>query len=171
MGRAQASTPRAPTLARSPRKSVLDDFRAAGVVNSWEFYGHGRPYISYVSGGGRGQLSSRVQVVRPGYRTDTSANAHFLDNGHKTFELYHHPGTTSERKTAAIAEAQTWAGARYGISEWARDPFGSYGEAAFVKERVHELKVKAAEIVNAATREKKLEELTQLSEELPGGYV
>lgn len=133
------------TREKSSRKSTLDTFRDAGIRNSWEFYGHGRPYISFESGGGPGQLSSRVQVTRPGYRTDNDKNAHFLNNGRKTFELYHHQGTASERKAAAITEAQTWAGARYGIGEWARDPFGSYGDATFVKERVAEIKAQAAE--------------------------
>jgi hypothetical protein len=47
--------------------------------------------------------------------------------------------TFSGRKKEALSEAQAWATDRFGIKVWVRDPFGSYGEAEFIKKRIKEL--------------------------------
>lgn len=81
-------------------------------------------YISFSpSQTGRGAMSARYQVVRIGYRTDP--NAHFLDNGHKTF-------SAGIRKEQALRDAMEWADKRYGKREWLRDPYGNYQDARVI---------------------------------------
>jgi hypothetical protein len=45
---------------------------------------------------------------------------------------------------AALAAAQEWAEIRYHIVLWAKDPYGSYGDASFVLARAAELKAAEA---------------------------
>jgi|ERR1044071_5442003 hypothetical protein len=40
----------------------------------------------------------------------------------------------------AFEQAKAWAGKQYGITAWARTPFGSWMEKRFVEERLKELK-------------------------------
>lgn len=118
---------------------ATDVFRAAKVFNSHNFYGHGNVYITYTPNDyGRGGRSAYWAVCRPGFKTD--AEAHWRDYGNKTFTLYRHQGTHAQRRAASLADAQAWAAERYGITEWAKDPYGSFGEAGFVKARIAELK-------------------------------
>ena len=60
--------------ARSMSK-LTDSFRKVRVINSWDFYGPGVPFISYTpADNGRGGRSAYVHVVRPGYSTDPKAH-------------------------------------------------------------------------------------------------
>lgn len=61
---------------------------------------------------GRGGLGAAWQVIRPGYRTDPGASIH--DNYRKTFGRDSNGGT----RETALVPAKTWAGARYGITDW-----------------------------------------------------
>lgn len=74
-------------------------------------------YLSYrTAQKGRWFRSAAWQVIRPGYRTDPEA--HWTDHGHKTFDVFR-PG---DQKGTRLAEAQEWAGARYGVTEWVKIP-------------------------------------------------
>lgn len=64
---------------------------------------------------GRGFVTAAWQVIRPGFKTDP--NAHWQDRGHKTFTV----GIGGNRAEAE-ARARTWAGERYGITEWVKVP-------------------------------------------------
>lgn len=116
---------------------LTDSFHEVGVHNAWEFYGRGTPFIAYRPQ--EGVFGSRWQVVRPGFKTDPSA--HWSDHGYKTFTVFGQDGATHARKKElARGEAEEWASERYGINEWKKDPFGSYGEASFIDARIRELK-------------------------------
>ena len=117
---------------------ITDKLNEAGIYNAHGFAGHGNVYIVYTPNDNmRGGLSARWQVDRPGYRTDP--DAHWQDRGCKTFDLFNVGGTHKEKKEIAFAEAKAWASERYGITEWARTPFGSWMDANFVKARLKEL--------------------------------
>ena len=66
-------------------------------------------------------------VCKPG----ENLAGHWADYGSKCFLVW-------GRKDRAdkLSAAKMWASDKFGIVEWARDPFGSYGEAAYVKEHV-----------------------------------
>lgn len=116
---------------------LTEELRTVGVFNSHGFYNgqepRGQVFIGYRTEDGRSPFSSRWLVYRIGFKTDPGA--HWSDNGNRSFI----PHGRHSRKEA-LAEAQAWAGKRYGIGEWKRDPFGSYGDAEFVTARTAELK-------------------------------
>jgi hypothetical protein len=113
---------------------LTESFREVGVYNLHEFYGKGNVYLHFHPSDSRRCFTRGWGVFRPGYPTDPKA--HWMDYGNK----YFHGGFRGE----ALVQAQAWAGKRYGIKEWARDPFGGYGDAAFVKARVKTLKAEVA---------------------------
>lgn len=59
------------------------------------------------------------------------------------FELPSDGRPYPQRREQALNSAKTWASVRYGVDQWARTPYGTYMEAAFVKERIDKLKVEA----------------------------
>lgn len=119
---------------------LVEAYREIGVYNPHSFAGHGNVFIHY-SPNEVGRISRPAvwRVYRVGFKTDPGA--FWMDNGSKAFQLYRYDGTHAERKIACLEEAKTWASERYGITEWARTPFGSWMDAAFVKERMLELKI------------------------------
>lgn len=56
--------------------------------------------------------------------------------------IFRFPSGTAPKKQARDS-AMKWAGERFGISEWARTPFGTWMEASFVKQRIEKLIVAA----------------------------
>lgn len=64
---------------------------------------------------GRAYLSAAWQVVRPGYKTDASPEAHWTDYGHKTFSVFMREG-----RVEAEQQAREWASERYGVEEWVK---------------------------------------------------
>lgn len=117
---------------------LTDDIRELGVYNSHEFYNgnapEGQVYISWRGSDGRSPIGYDWIVHRVGYKTDPGGAWYNYDN--KVFAGY----GGREGKAKALAEAQEWAGKRYGITEWKRDPFGTFGSAGFIKQRIAELK-------------------------------
>ena len=109
---------------------LTESFRSIGVFNAYEFAGHGMVFLDYRGWDSVTRVTSSWFVVRHGFVTD--AKAHWSDNGCKTF-----PG---RKNSTALYEAKAWAGEKYGITEWAKTPYGTWMEAAFVKRRVKELK-------------------------------
>ena len=111
---------------------LTDKFREKGVFNSYYFYGM-QPYISYQVGDN--WISSRWAV----YKRGKNLGQAWYDHGCRTFTGHGEVGDGTKR-TKGLLQAQRWASKKFGIETWARDPFGSYGEAEFVKQRVKELK-------------------------------
>lgn len=110
---------------------LTDHYAMRGVVNCWDFAGHGNVYFQFTAlDPGRGGRSAHWTVVRPGFKTDPKA--HFLDYGNKTFY-------GRKAQVEVLESAKAWASASYGIKEWARTPLGSWMEAGFVKRRMAEL--------------------------------
>jgi hypothetical protein len=115
---------------------LTDKLRERGVYNSWEFYGN-EVYISFrANQGSRDVLPSRWNVRKPG----TSLSDAWYDNGCKSFG-----GSGRKGAAAGLEEAKKWASKEFGIKEWARDPYGSWGEAGYVKRRIKELTKAASE--------------------------
>lgn len=119
-----------------------NELQEALIHNSHEFFGKGNVYISYMpADNGRGGRSAYWYVARPGY--ETNPDSHWRDYGNKVFLVWGGGKQThKEAKASTLEEAQKWVEEKYGIKEWARDPFGAYGEATFVKARTKALKAK-----------------------------
>ena len=126
-------------MARKPsKKQIVEKLRERRVFNAHNFAEHGEVYIGY-DPGDRWQ-GARVQVVRPGFKTDSNPKAHWQDRGHKTFDLFGIPGDTkAQQRDAAIEKAKEWAGQRYGITEWAKTPFDTWMDKGYVERRLAEL--------------------------------
>jgi hypothetical protein len=116
-----------------------DKLREKGVYNPYELAGHGNVYIFYSPNEyGRGGRGARWVVDRPGFKVET--NAFWRDNGRKTFPVFGAAGTShKEQKDNALKIAKEWAGAKYGITEWAKTPFGSWMDANVLKARLEEI--------------------------------
>lgn len=116
-----------------------DQLRTIRIFNAHNFAGNGNVYISYTPrGDGRSMHSPEWGIYRPGYQTDPGAP--WYDYGNKKFLLFTHGATHAERKAAALALAKGWASQKYGITNWAKTPFGDWMEAEFVKNRTAALK-------------------------------
>lgn len=116
---------------------LTDKLRERGVHNSWEFYGN-EVYISFrANQGSRDVLPSRWNVRKPG----VSLSDAWYDNGCKSF------GSSRCIGKAAILEgAKKWASEKFGIKEWAKDCYGSWGEAGYVRRRTEELTKKDSKL-------------------------
>ena len=100
---------------------------------------HSEVFIEYSAGEtGRASRTAAWRVYRIGFQTDPET--HWMNYGNKTFFIQGE-GPHSELKTSIFEEARAWAEERYGISEWARTPYGSWMEASFVKARLEKLKL------------------------------
>ena len=95
---------------------------------------------------GRGYKSACWHVIQG--RLITDEDAHWRDNGKKTFNV-----RRREDKAPQLSEAMAWAGERYGVKEWAKTPFGAYAPAEFVKARLKQLLDLAKSSEVATTRE------------------
>jgi hypothetical protein len=113
---------------------LTEAYRTIGIINDYDFAGHGNVYICRVTGGNRFISISSWQVVRPGYITKPRGNAF---DAHQSFTIYGRGDNIP-----ALERAKEWASKRYGIKEWAKTPFGSWVDADFVKKRTAELKEK-----------------------------
>lgn len=107
---------------------LTESFRAVEVYNPYEFYGE-KPYISFSPAQPHSCIVSRWAVHKRGLNLSES----WYDHGAQTFSVY-------GDKQKALLKAQIWATGLFGIKEWTRDPYGSYGDAEYVKSRVKELK-------------------------------
>lgn len=61
-----------------------------------------------------------------------------MNHGNKTVMLFGR-GTTNEVRQFALDEIMAWASKKYGIKKWAKTPYGSWMDEAFVKRRIKEL--------------------------------
>jgi hypothetical protein len=114
--------------------------RIVGVVNPYLFADAegAQVYVTYrPQKTGRAYQSAAWQVVRPGYRTDPGG--HWRDVGHKTFSVYRR-----DQKAAQLDAAKAWADAQFGVTEWAKTPFGTWMDKAFVERRLADLLARAA---------------------------
>lgn len=81
---------------------------------------------------GRGYKSACWQVGQGSIPTDP--DAHWRDNGHKTFDV------RRKDKAEQLQAALAWASERFGVTAWKRDPFGTWMPAEFVDMRLAELR-------------------------------
>jgi hypothetical protein len=107
---------------------LTEQLRSRGIHNSYDFYEQ-EPWISWTANGGRSVLPAWWAV----YKRGRNLGSAWYDHGAKTF-------SGRKRDKEVLAEAQRWASVEFGgIKEWARDPFGSYGDAGFIKKRITEI--------------------------------
>lgn len=99
------------------------------------------PYLSYrPEDRGRGSQAWAWQVHRSGKHTDPGG--HWRDYGAKTFTSWHDDAKGLQGAAAGKAVLQAalaWCTERYGVTAWARDPFGGYGPADFITQRLAQL--------------------------------
>lgn len=121
---------------------LQDELREAGVRNEHGFFNGDEPsgqvWLAYYPRIPRDVLGPHWTVYQRG--TKTNPDGLWYHYGNKVFSAFH-PGDNGESpRAAALKTAQAWAGARYGISDWKRTPFGGYGDAQFVEARLAELR-------------------------------
>lgn len=113
-----------------PRESKLvKRLREVRVFNSYEFY-QNEPYIDRHTTNYRDVMPSHYAVVKRG----ENLGCHHLDMGSKTFAYRGRDGVKK-----AFLDAQLWASEKFGVKEWVRDPFGSYGDKEYIERRLIEL--------------------------------
>lgn len=72
---------------------------------------------------------------------DLDPGCHWQDRGTKTWDMFRAEGNTpAARKKFVFEQALAWAHERWGLTEWAREPYGSWMPATFVKARLAQLK-------------------------------
>ena len=139
MGRGQqaeaaTSAGRRKSPRRRSNKRLVEDLRTLRVINPHDFYDgetpQGQVFIGYRTGDT--WRPSGWHVSRRGYNLNSDKDRL---NSSKEFISFEGSGA-KERKELAFAAAQAWASKRYGIAEWAKDPYGSFGDATFVAERL-----------------------------------
>ena len=109
---------------------ITEELKKHKIYNLYEFYGE-IPYIWYrPSGGSRSSSVSAWMVTKHGYRLDDS----WYNHGSRAFIVFNR-----KDKPIKLLEAETWASDKFGIKEWARDPFGGYGPSDFIKTRIKEI--------------------------------
>lgn len=99
-------------------------------------YGEHRvvPHVTYMPAQrGRGYKAACWQVIQGNYPTDP--DGHWRDYGRKTFDVHHR-----EEKQPQLEAALAWASEHFGVTEWKKEPFGSYMPAEFVDARTKQLK-------------------------------
>jgi hypothetical protein len=108
---------------------LTDKLNARGFHNSWEFFVN-EPYIAFYSAESRMCHPATGRI----HKRDKKLSDAWYDYGAKSFSF-----SGREGKAQAFAEAQAWASNHFNIKEWARNPFGEWGDANFVKTRTAEL--------------------------------
>ena len=106
---------------------LTEQFRAKGIYNLSNFYDN-QPYIYYRPRSEGVGGSQRWIVCKKGEQL----SAAWYDYGAKTFLVW-------GDKKKAFADAQAYVTEKWGITEFARDPFCGYGDATFVKSRIKEI--------------------------------
>jgi hypothetical protein len=90
--------------------------------------GNGKVFLSYYPAEARMCRCSKWVVIGiNGHEPDPEA--HWPNYGAKTF--------IGKMRSTALEEAKQWAGKKYGIKDWARDPFGDWQDVQ-VLDRVKE---------------------------------
>lgn len=120
-----------------------DRLRAVKVYNPHDFYrDKGRVWIAYSPMQG-GRWYSPAQWVVTGVGIEVCPDAPWYNHGKKCISISDvaiSAGTLKERRQRGLEQAMAWAEEHFGITEWARDPYGGYGEASFVRPRTKELR-------------------------------
>jgi len=86
---------------------------------------------------GRGGWWAYWAVTQPGVDLDPGAHWHYKDHrggSRKAFQV-----NGRDEKQPQFDAAVAWAMDRFGITEWAREPFGSYVPKAFLDARMAQL--------------------------------
>lgn len=112
---------------------LTESFKTVGVCNPANF-ANGEPYLNYYPLASYGHYSQDWVCHKSG----ENLSGHIIYHG-KSFSTFG-SGPHHELKRRALEAAKAWAGERFGITEWARTPYGSWMDADFVKRRTAELK-------------------------------
>lgn len=123
---------------------LTDAFRVAGVFNSASFYGETPYVVRYPRDGYRDVWPSQWCVIARGQDLNEGRGHYRLQEWHGTGSRKGFSYSSRETVAQVREEAIQWARERFGIEDWARDPYGSYGPAEFVAARTAELKGLAA---------------------------
>ena len=108
----------------------IEKMRKRRVFNPWGFYGR-QPFIWYRPRG-RDSLSMTTRAWMVTKRVVLLGDRWF-DSGSKVFLVF----TTSKEET--LTQAKVWASKKFGVKEWAKDPFGGYGPKEFMQRRLEEI--------------------------------
>lgn len=119
--------------------AATDALDAVGIVNPHQYATAlsddpkvGAPYIAYVAYDPTQRRTAGWRVHRPGHCTNPTSRDYREPD--KVFPTYAARMSAAQARAATLAQAQEWAGARYGITVWARTPFGTYMDAEHVAE-------------------------------------
>lgn len=116
-----------------PRESkVIKRLRELRVFNPHGFYGK-EPYIDRHVSDYRDAFPSYYTVIKRGEVLDEEPHWRFG----KDQMVFTYLGRDGSKEV--LAKAQKWASERFGIKEWVRDPFGSWGDKEYVERRLKEL--------------------------------
>jgi len=145
MGRGQQQASAAPTRRGGKRpkklnkKQLIEAMREINVTNPHDFYdssgASGQVFITYDPGDNWHSRGWKVYRVGHDLGRDRFSSAKV--NSAKEFPVFSTQGMPfKEAKDDTLARAQAWAGERFDITQWGRDPFGSFGDAAFIESRM-----------------------------------
>lgn len=112
--------------------------REIGLYNSHDIAkkGNGKVFLSYTNNMSRWGRGKFWEVVGVGF--NTNGNGPWYDYGHKTFMMWN-----IKEKEETLEQAKQWCLEQYGITEWEKDPFGSWHPKGTIKAAL------AAQAVNA----------------------
>lgn len=116
--------------------SKLTESFATVRVHNGRQYADSNVVISYLPATER---SARWMVSKGDERTDLEAG--WSHGWRKTFIV-----SGRHQKPGRLEQAKTWASERYGITEWAKTPYGDWMDAGFVAQRTAELKAAVKEL-------------------------
>jgi hypothetical protein len=137
---------------------LTETLRTVKVFNPFEFYlsysDTPQLHIDYVpNGNARAFQYAHWAVCKGKIQLDPKGNRNSnWGRTSKRFDITHsissHPryarvGTFAECKQIALREAQDWANGNFGKRAWVKDPWGGYGDALFVADRLAALKAEA----------------------------
>ena len=105
---------------------LMDELRKHKVYNQYGFYGT-QPHLWYRSGAG-GWDSPAWMVSRRGMILDDF----WMNEGAKDFDGPLGTGGW-ERRRGALAEAMAWTSEKFGVKEWAKDPFGGWQDIKVIR--------------------------------------
>jgi hypothetical protein len=145
---------------------LKDSLRTVGVFNPYHFYRSAEQegavvHIDYYPNGNQraGQYAHWAVALgtvnldpegNTGHRFLIKSKDFSVTFTHSDDPRFSRRGTFAEARQAALREAQDWANKKFGKRPWAKDPWGGYGDAVYVAERLAELKAAAKAKAKAA---------------------
>lgn len=119
---------------RLTAKRVRELLTAKRVYNDTQLMGE-TPFVTFRKRDVKQHVTPAWQVLRAGRRTDPDGS--YRDGFNKTFPIAGEVTVTA--KDQCLAEAQAWATAEYGVTEWVKTPYGSWTSGTALDTRLREL--------------------------------